>query len=270
MKNAKEGDKPILHERATDNEKSEREKRARAVEKPTNRERQRESVKTLARAFYDYQHERMALDGRIGRTKKGKIKNGVPERDEGMLVILQNRREEIYGFELDLKKELAKAVHLHPLWKPFLSEVKGCGEAMAAVIISEFDINIATTVSKLWAFSGLAPGRDRKVKGQKCPFNQFLRSKLCGVLGPSFLKSNSPYRQFYDDMKHRLESKDWGTASKNPTDKSRPKAGHQHKAANRYMVKMFLKDLYVAWRTLEGLPVRPPYEQEYLGKEHSA
>lgn len=41
----------------------------------------------------------------------------------------------------------------------------------------------APTVSNLWSFAGLAPGKDRKIKGQKCPFNQFLRAKLCGVLG---------------------------------------------------------------------------------------
>jgi hypothetical protein len=35
------------------------------------------------------------------------------------------------------------------------------------------------------------------------------------------------------------------------------------------MIKQFLKDLYVHWRTLEGLPVRQPYAEEYLGKVHS-
>jgi len=36
------------------------------------------------------------------------------------------------------------------------------------------------------------------------------------------------------------------------------------------MVKMFLKDLYVAWRELEGLEIRRPYEEEYLGRVHHA
>ena len=231
---------------------------------------QRNAIKTLTRTFYDYQRERLALDGRLGMTKDGKAKKGAPERDETMLVTLLHRRDTVYEMEQDLAKDLAAEVHKHPLWKGFLSEVKGCGESIAAVIISEFDIEIATTVSKLWAFSGLAPGKDRKVKGQKCPYNQFLRAKLCGVLGSSFLKCGSPYREYYDNMKHRLEADDWGTPSKNPTDKKRPKAGHQHKAANRYMVKMFLRDLYIAWRTLEGLEVRPPYQEEYLKHKHAS
>jgi hypothetical protein len=37
---------------------------------------------------------------------------------------------------------------------------------MAAVIISEFDITKAPTVSNLWSFAGLAPGKDRQVKAR--------------------------------------------------------------------------------------------------------
>ena len=230
----------------------------------------RNSIKTLTRSFYDYQRERLGLDGRLGLKKDGDVKKNSPEVDPLLLATLYARREDVFAQEEQIAKDLAKEVHKHPLWKAFLAEVKGCGEQVAAVIISEFDIHKAPTVSNLWSFAGLAPGKDRKVKGQKCPYNQFLRAKLCGVLGSSFLKCNSPYREYYDNMKHRLESAEWGMDSKNPTDKKRPKAGHQHKAANRYMIKMFLKDLYVAWRTIEGLPVRPPYQEEYLGKKHSA
>jgi hypothetical protein len=255
-------------------EKPSEQERATAREKPGVPERLsdpvRQSLSVLARAYYDYQRERMGLDGRLGQKKDGEIKKNIPVRDDAMLASLMERREACMTMEEELFKDMAKVVKTHPLWKEFLKGVKGCGESIAAVIITEFDINKAPTVSNLWSFAGLAPGKDRKVKGQKCCFNQFLRAKLCGVLGSSFLKCNSPYRLYYDDMKHRLESADWGTASKNPTDKKRPKAGHQHKAATRYMVKMFLKDLYVAWRTLEGLPVREPYQEEYLGRKHTA
>ncbi len=40
--------------------------------------------------------------------------------------------------------------------------------------------------------------------------------------------------------------------------------GHIHKMANRYMIKCFLTDLWVEWRTLEGLPVCAPYADEKL------
>jgi len=174
------------------------------------------------------------------------------------------------------------------LWKKFFVGVKGCGEVMAAVILTEIDIQIATTVSKIWQFAGCNPGQvlgkkmkkgkkvltadlipgDRLTKGYLAPFNGFLAAKLKGVLAANFHKSKSDYLAYYRSYHHRLESMNWGNDSKNPTDKNRPKAGHQHAASNRYMVKMFLRDLYEAWRTLEGLPVRGPYQEEYLGHKH--
>lgn len=222
-------------------------------------EEQINSIKTMTRAFYDYQRERIALDGKLEQKKSGEKKKNARKIDMSLIEMLMIRRDDILQLETAIEKQIAKLIHVHPLWKLFLEDVKGCGEMMGAVILSEFDIRKAKYVSNMWSFSGLAPGKDRKKKGEKCSFNQFLRAKLCGVLGSSFLKCASPYRTYYDNMKHRLESKNWGMDSKNPTDPKRPKAGHQHKAANRYMVKMFLKDLYVAWRTLEGLPVAEPY-----------
>ena len=44
--------------------------------------------------------------------------------------------------------------------------------------------------------------------------------------------------------------------------------GHRHNASKRYMIKMFLLDLYNEWRTLEDLPIREPYTKEYQGREH--
>ena len=258
----------------------------------------RNSIKTLTRIYYDYQRERISLDGRLGMTKDGEKKKRAPERDMLILAVIKKHRDDVlameevtmHGTKEDRSTALTTIVHEHPLWNSFLVHVKGCGEGMAAVIISEFDIHKAPTVSNLWSFAGLNPGMvrgkklvkgkivatdemvrgDKKTKGFFCPFNQFLRSRLCGVLGPGFLKANSPYREYYDNMRTRLEAKDWGMDAKNPSDKKHPKKFHQHRAANRYMVKMFLRDLYVAWRTLEGLEVREPYQIEYLGKKHDA
>ena len=66
------------------------------------------------------------------------------------------------------------------------------------------------------------------------------------------------YAKFFYDYRNRLKSEGWGKSD-----------GHRKNAAIRYMVKMFLLDLYKEWRTLEGLPVREPYAEEYLGKRHA-
>jgi hypothetical protein len=99
--------------------------------------------------------------------------------------------------------------------------------------------------------SGKSP---RPKKGEKLPYNAWLRTKLVGVLGAVLLKVGSPWRKTYDDYKHRLESKGWG---KNP--------GHRHQASIRYMVKMLLLDIHRRWRLHEGLVLRPPYSEEKLG-----
>lgn len=44
---------------------------------------------------------------------------------------------------------------------------------------------------------------------------------------------------------------------------------HKHADAMRYVGKMFLVRLYQEWRKLEGLPVRPPYQEEKLGHVHN-
>jgi len=80
-----------------------------------------------------------------------------------------------------------------------------------------------------------------------------------GVLSKSFIQSKSPYKDIYDNIKHRLEHHaDYKDVSK----------GHRDMMARRYMVKIFLIDLYVAWKEVEGLEAYPPYHVAKLGMTH--
>lgn len=167
-----------------------------------------------------------------------------------------------------------------PIYEHFLRDVKGIGPAMAAVIISEIDIEKAEYPSTIWAYAGLDVGPDGRGRSRRkehlvkreykdkdgktqerdsITFNPFLKTKLIGVLGPSFLKTGSPYRKYYDEYKHRLQHRpDLEEASK----------ARIHNMAIRYMVKSFLRDLYKEWRELEGLPVAPSYSEAKLGIKH--
>ena len=104
---------------------------------------------------------------------------------------------------------------------------------------------------------------DGEVKTRKSiTFNPFLKTKLVGVLAGSFLKQTpNQYRTVYDNYKHRIES------DSRHVDKT---LGHRHNMAMRYMVKMFLIDLYKAWRQIEGLPVAPSFHEGKLGHRHAA
>lgn len=175
-----------------------------------------------------------------------------------------------------------------PVYDGFLKGVKGIGPAIAGVILSEFDIYKAEYPSSLYRYAGLDcvyseetgawEGRSRK-KGHLeeqtytdsegnpqtkmgITFNPFLKTKLLGVLGPSFLKvKDSPYGQIYRDYRNRLEN--------HPDHKKKTKL-HKHNMANRYAVKRFLADLYKNWRRIEGLPVAKEYHEEKLGITHKA
>ena len=208
-----------------------------------------------------------------------------------------------------LSLEKKAFTNLNHLLKPidiyeWLTEQKGVGPTMSAVLLSYIDIERCETVSQLWSYCGLSVSGGKaqvRKRGEKANYNPFLKTKLIGVMGPCILKcgaedsdNKSPWRKFYDNYKHRKEnelvpvcqlckgegiwkSKDakeakacwncdgtggpapWGTGD-----------NHRHNAAMRYMVKMFLKEFHKVWREQEGLPVRPGYEEQYLGRKHHA
>ncbi len=177
---------------------------------------------------------------------------------------------------------LKKIIKSEDLWKNWLENVKGIGPMMAGVLFSEIDIYKATYSSSLWKLAGVdvaqdGAGRSRREehlidvayinkKGEDAirksiTFNPFLKTKLLGVLAPSFLKCKGKYSEIYYEYKNRLIN--------HPNHKSKEKI-HIHNMSMRYMIKRFLVDLYVNWRTIEGLPVAPEYSEAKLGLIHKS
>jgi len=274
-------------------------------------------LRMLVRTYDDFQATRKRIDNRLKRKKNGELQKGVAVYDIADAELLDKFGNAAATQERDIKKSLRDVLKRFPIWSEWLkSDVKGVGEIAAGRIISEIDINIATTVSKIWQFCGLNPGLvrgkkvmtlskaeksglkitkviegkdgeqkayvltdemipgDRLTAGFVSPFNKSLRAALLGVLADGFIKASSSYRfEYYDKYKNRLE---------NSTNVVKERKGgkiidvmwkdatpqHRNMAAKRYMIKMFLKDLYVIWRGFEGLPVRPSYQEEYLGHKH--
>ena len=88
-------------------------------------------------------------------------------------------------------------------------------------------------------------------------YNPFLKTKLMGVLADSFIKRpGSKYEQIYRGYRNRMENdpRHYGKT-----------AAHKHMAAKRYAIKMFLQDMWVVWRTIEGCEVSKPYAEAKLG-----
>lgn len=258
-------------------------------------------LNALVRGYYDFQRARIAFGNRISALERGV---SGPREDKAykgsILEVLADRMEMLKEAEDDTEKMIAKEIQRYPIWTEWLAQVKGAGPVLSAVIITTFDIEVATTVSKLWQFAGLNPGMvrgwksdgtdpktnrprwklteelirgDRLTAGFRAPFNKWLRTQLCGKLGPSFLKAGGDYalQYYYPQHVPKARRDEMGPGRLDVEEGWKDKReGHRSRAAIRYMVKMFLADLYVQWRQLEGLPVRPPYTEEYLGHAHSA
>lgn len=189
-----------------------------------------------------------------------------------------------------LSKQLGKVLKNYPIYTEFLEGVKGCGTTMSAVIISYLDPHQAKYVSSFYRYAGLdVTFVEKEIEGEVqligegtglkhakynnftyidkegneqtkhgISYNPFLKSKLMGVLATSFLMTgrDGKYAKIYRDYKMRLQN-----SPKHNT--KTPK--HIDNMARRYMVKMFIKDLWVEWRTLEGLEVAEFYEIAKLG-----
>ncbi|MFL5583985.1 MAG: hypothetical protein ACJ78K_03895 [Gemmatimonadaceae bacterium] len=199
--------------------------------------------------------------------------------------------------ELEAAAALRESIERHPAWG-WLDGVKGVGHLLAARLLSRLDITRARTPSAFWAYCGLGtipgvayrcercgleiaypvgyqpqethqtrsgaracPGTLKQVIGEKAARVAPRRSSLggragydaqarscCYLIGVSMMRCGSEYRSFYDAERARLATVHEGWTAK-----------RCHLAALRKMEKAFLRDLWIAWRTAENLPVVASY-----------
>jgi hypothetical protein len=227
-------------------------------------------------------HYKLVTDGVVNFPTRAKFKNdGVIDTYTELCLIAEY--VELEDQEKKHFRRLTSVLEEFPIYTTFLEPIKGIGPAMAGVIISEIDITKARYPSSLWMYAGLdvaadGQGRSRRAEhlvdrqyidkeGEEAmrksiTFNPWLKTKMTGVLAGSFLKATpNPYRDIYNGYKNRLES--------NPAHMTKSK-GHRHNMAMRYMIKIFMIHLHMAWRTIEGLPVSVPYAEAKLGLKHVA
>lgn len=188
---------------------------------------------------------------------------------------------------------VAAEVKQHPMWSAFFNNVQGCGPMVAAVCLAYLDPYKARHASSFWKYCGLDVVLDtekgemrgngrwhtemrpyitkqgEEAEKKSLTFNPFVKTKLVEVFVGSVLKAHglavaaakkanrpepamSGYAKIYWDYRNRrIQMGDTPI--------------QQHRRAARYCAKMFLRDMWVAWRTLEGLPVSEPYEVAKLG-----
>lgn len=218
-------------------------------------------------------------DGLATLPRENKFKGDSVISSYGLLIMVD---QYMRFLELEQRsfRQFEKVLKGYPIYA-WLQSIKGIGPAMSGVLISEINIHNSKYPSSLWALAGLdvasdGRGRSRRrehlvkrkytdkegkeAERDSITFCPFLKTKLMGVLADSFIRAgNETYRKIYDDYKHRI--------STNPRHEEKTKA-HIHLMSKRYMVKMFLRDLYVQWRTIEGLPVAETYHAGVQGHIH--
>lgn len=170
----------------------------------------------------------------------------------------------------------------------------GIGPVLTAALMSMIDMEEATTASKVWAFAGLDPNRDKKVKGKKLPYNAMLKT-VAWKIGQSFVKvsgkPDSVYGQLYNRRKAVELEKDargdyreqalaiaeaWKKSNKTSSDsyKKYYSQGHLSQAhigarAARWATKIFLSHFHSAACILKcNRPAPEPYALVHLNGHH--
>jgi len=171
----------------------------------------------------------------------------------------------LYSTEKNLAKRLDIWSRDHSLRMEFLSTIRGIGPILSSGLIAWLSpISRFENISKLWKYCGLAPGQKR-TSGEKTNYNPKLKTFMWKIAS-SFEKQKPEackYRKIYDEKKAYYMSR--------PDLKADIESGrkgaklHVRLMAMRYAVKRFLADLWVVWRTMEGLPVTKPYAIDILG-----
>ncbi|MFN2637606.1 MAG: transposase [Gemmatimonadaceae bacterium] len=249
-------------------------------------------LRLLYALFEEAQGTRIAHGERIRALLQGRSSGAA-----GALPFLQRAYERAIREEEDASADLETVVARHPAWV-WLQSIKGIGHRLAARLLSRLDISRADTPSSFWAYCGLAtvPGAAfrchrcgldvayplgyaprethlsrsglrtcsgelrlvvesnpvrvaprRTSAGGRRTYDAHAR-KSCYLIGVSLLRCGSDYREHYDAERARVAATRPGWTPK-----------RCHLASLRKMEKMFLRDLWIAWRRAENLSIVPPY-----------
>lgn len=227
--------------------------------------------------------EHMASD-RTNRTTGERIPTRIPvDEAVNMLADVKRIRKAAESLETPMLRELRKL----PVYKLFLSQVYGVGPVVAAYLCADIDIAKATKPSNLRRFCGMAVinGRlERRAAGVKSAYNAGVRTRLFqmfSAMAKNAAKKSvdrphgttSKYLDVWLGVKHRemhSERVD-GAANKWRDHEGEWRGGakaHAHAKGWHKAADVFIEDLYIVWRAIEGLEVWPSYYAAKLGYEH--
>lgn len=196
-------------------------------------------LRQLVEARNNYQESRLSYQKRIKALSKLGFKSS--ELDEEILRNMKRR-------EGQLTMEYMKIVRKLPIWKEWLINVQGAGQATMGQLIAYIgDIKDFTSVAKLWSYFGLGI-YDGKIQAYKKDHNHNFNGKrraLLYVISKTFVThkhNDCLYADLYDKRKQKYMEKHPDYTKM-----------HIHRMALREVAKVFLKHLWKNWRKIENV-----------------
>ena len=253
-----------------------------------------EYMTILSRTFYAVQKQRIEAGNRIAMN----VRDQRLTEDEAAL-LNAHLKVGLHAIEKNVKRDMARVLEPIPIYRDWLSRIRGVGPLLSGAIIGEIgDIGRFEHISNLWSWAGFGIHdgvADRRRAGEKSHWNPVMKS-IGWKTGKSFIKLGSYFRLAYDQFKLEevAKNKPWA-APLEPTElagyrlwlpsgdgtiltkdlvpgiiKAAKQAGntsvriyrtdgHVDNRANRRNIKLFLGLTWMKWRELEGLPVSEPY-----------
>jgi len=170
----------------------------------------------------------------------------------------------------DTEAQMLKTLKQVPIYQELLKDVFGLGPVVCSYLISEIDIYKAVKPSAINQFCGMSVinGRlIRRTKGQKNNYNSGLRVRLY-QFATAMLKNASPKKHGGKNMSSKYLQA-WANKKTQMMNRAEPATrGAAHSAGWHVAMRIFLEDMYIVWRTMEGLPIWPDYNAGKLGYAH--
>jgi hypothetical protein len=255
------------------------------AQEPTNKTPTglKEAIRSTTRIAYSLQQKRIELANKITENfrRQQNLKNWNPsnpiygqENDPGTMAKMLHDPASLQPPELtsylELKTEeedafacLAEFLKKEPIFQEFFSKFPGLPPGVAGSLIGWLDPQKAPTPASFWKYCGLNP--KKKGEAPKAPLksladlpeaegahNEFIKAKLLGELSPYLLALKDKHAEIYQSYKLK-KSEEKGEVARSRS--------HLHNMSVRYMLKEFIKELHLAWRTLLGLPLPSEFQK---------
>lgn len=193
----------------------------------------------------------------------------------------------------ELTRHMQKVLKAVPIYDRFLKHVPGVGPVLAAYLVAFVNIRISEKPSQLRRYCGAAvrDGRlEKPVSKELRGYNVSLRTALyLAWVSLKMTRNNgtehggtSKYWQVWENTKMRELGNPRYNAENNTIEglvyRDSNTKKEVHRAARKYIdskgmwksIGVFLEDLYIVWRSIEGLPVWPTYQtaKHFGGFDH--